>query len=164
MKPVRNMVALKYGNTGCGFFKRGIQNWNFGTFWHLPVTIICKILMIIFDYSWFLAKTFLILYPSLENSTTGIAIPWSIGSQKKCKRHQKTSRACKWLLSRHCRFRSWKKKSWYVNTYIFCVKYAELEPNSLLICDIKKNETTNSPIYGAAKRPESFLKLFLKSY
>ena len=30
--------------------------------------------MISFDYRWFLAKTFLILYPSLENSTTVIAI------------------------------------------------------------------------------------------
>ena len=29
--------------------------------------------MVTFDYSWFLAKIFLILYPSLENSTNGIA-------------------------------------------------------------------------------------------
>ena len=30
--------------------------------------------IISFDYSWFLAKKLLIFYPSLENSTTGIAI------------------------------------------------------------------------------------------
>ena len=30
--------------------------------------------MISFDYSWFLAKNFQILYHSLENSTTGITI------------------------------------------------------------------------------------------
>ena len=52
-----------------------VENWlwksNFGTFWHLLIT---PISINSFDYSWFFAKTFLILYPSLENSTTGIAI------------------------------------------------------------------------------------------
>ena len=36
-------------------------------------------LVIWFECSWFLAKKFLILYPSLENSTTGIAITCGIG-------------------------------------------------------------------------------------
>ena len=59
-------------------------------FWHRKLTLkvrFCHFLialhysnlqnsMILFDYSWFsVQENFLLLYPSLENSTTGIAIP-----------------------------------------------------------------------------------------
>ena len=52
-----------------------IKNWlwksNFVTFWHLPITPMLKIWVRSVD---FYPKTFLILYPSLKNSTTGTAI------------------------------------------------------------------------------------------
>ena len=52
-----------------------VEDWlwksNFGTFWHLPVSQFAKFS---FDFSYFLAKNLLVLYPSLENSITSIAI------------------------------------------------------------------------------------------
>ena len=44
------------------------------TFWHLPIKPICKIQWFHLTTVNFQPKTFLILYPSLEKSTTGIAI------------------------------------------------------------------------------------------
>ena len=43
-------------------------------FWHFLLYFNFQNLVTSFEYSWFLANIFLILYPSLENSTTGIAI------------------------------------------------------------------------------------------
>ena len=58
--------------------KTQIENWlwksNFGTFWHLSITAICKIQWFHFNRVDFLPNFFLILYFSLENSTIGIAI------------------------------------------------------------------------------------------
>ena len=55
-----------------------VENWlrksDFGTFWHLPITPIGKIQWFHLTTVDFMPKTFLILYISLENSTTGIAI------------------------------------------------------------------------------------------
>ena len=56
-----------------------IQNWPwksyFGTFWYLPTTYTnSQNSIIFFGYVEFLPKNILILYPSLENSTTSIAI------------------------------------------------------------------------------------------
>ena len=48
-------------------------------FWHFltpPHYTDLQNSMISFDCSWFFPRTFLILYPSLENSTTGIAITY----------------------------------------------------------------------------------------
>ena len=45
-----------------------------GTFWHLPITPILKIQWFHLTTVNFYPKTFLIFYPSIENSTTGIAI------------------------------------------------------------------------------------------
>ena len=51
-----------------------LENSDFGTFWHLSITPIHKVQWFHLTTVVFLSKTFLILYPSLENSTTGIAI------------------------------------------------------------------------------------------
>ena len=55
-----------------------IENWlwkpNLGTFWQLAVNPKLKILKISFGYVDSNAKTFLILYPPFEKSTTRIAI------------------------------------------------------------------------------------------
>ena len=51
---------------------------DFGTIWHLPITPICKIQWFHLTTVDFWPKTFLILYPSQENFTTGIAIIWDL--------------------------------------------------------------------------------------
>ena len=55
-----------------------IENWlwksNFDTFLHLAITPILKIQQFHLTTVDLKPKTFLILYPFLENSTTGIAI------------------------------------------------------------------------------------------
>ena len=55
-----------------------VENWlwksNFGTFWHLPITPLRKIQWFHLTTVDFYPKSVLILYPSLENSTTGTAI------------------------------------------------------------------------------------------
>jgi hypothetical protein len=55
-----------------------VENWlwmsNFGTFLTPPHYTNLQNSLISSDYSWLLAKNLLILYPSPENSATGIAI------------------------------------------------------------------------------------------
>ena len=55
-----------------------LENWlwksDFGTFWHLPITPFLKIQWFPLTTVDFQPKTFLLLYPSFENSTTDIAI------------------------------------------------------------------------------------------
>ena len=58
--------------------ENGLWNSDFGTFWHLPHYTNLQNSMISFEYSWVLAKKFLIFYPCLENSTTGIAIVYQL--------------------------------------------------------------------------------------
>ena len=49
-----------------------IDNWlwksDFGTFWHFPITPICKNPLILFDFSWFLAK----------NLSDFVSLPWKL--------------------------------------------------------------------------------------
>ena len=73
-KSIRNFLiffSLKNMNLGTPFL---LLTFLVNINWHLPVTPICKIWWFHLTTVDFLAKTFLILYPSLENHTTNITI------------------------------------------------------------------------------------------
>ena len=84
--PLNLYSSMKKKNNKKIWMNFDIENWlwksQFGTFWNLCYTNLQNS-MISFDYSWFLAKTFLILYPYLGNSTTGIAIRYRISLKQK---------------------------------------------------------------------------------
>jgi hypothetical protein len=89
------------GNTGCGVFKGGIQNERFWAknqlhflnhFYFLkwwPILDSSPYTNSQNSLSWFLVKNLSILYPSLKNSTIGIAIPGSDGvvTHSSCRTH-----------------------------------------------------------------------------
>ena len=71
----KNVIIKKCAPKLGSIFWRGkltlkVKFWHFLTIPHYTNS---QTSMVLFDYSWIL-KTLLILYPSLENSTTGIAI------------------------------------------------------------------------------------------
>ena len=111
-------VTTYYGNAGCRFFKGGIQNQK--EFWLKINSSQMKSLNFVNWCNWLsfhVAKNFLILYSSLENSTTGILMmfpSFSFNITMLCVNFWSfyTHRPCYWL---------WLKSSSCLFTH--CIKF-----------------------------------------
>ena len=105
------------------FWRRKLTlKFSFGTFWHLPITPICKIQWFPLTAVDLETKNFLILYTSLENSTTGIDL-------MKIFLFYASLNICIWISWLRCPFSLLTQKFYLHLLFIFLLKFSWLGRN-----------------------------------